>query len=244
LNFVHVLFCAVRFENRRKGYARLLLNHVKTYLQALSIQHAIAAVDHSVTGFFSHEGFTSDFPPEAPSRRFAKFATLYEGQLLMYCYIHDDIDDLNSSNWLNAVAQHLREQIGRPRSYRLATTAPTAIMGIPIPRQKPPVPPRDMMRAILDIAYKIPESRLFRVPILPADYPDYAAVVPQPIDLGQIRTQLNQGAYKKIDDFLEDLRLVLTNCDMFFEGGSVIAVEGKGFEAALRRECLDLGVKL
>jgi hypothetical protein len=243
-NFAVLRFCGVRFDARRNGYARLLLNHVKTYLQSLSIQHVAAAVDHSVTDFFSQEGFTSDFPPEARFRRLSQVAALYDGQLLMYCYIHHDIDYLNSSYWLKAVSQYLHEQIGKPPSDRVTAATPTAIRGIPIPKQKPPVPPKDMMHAILDIIYRIPESKLFRVPILAVDYPDYAAVVLQPMDVGQIRTQLNQGAYKKIDDFLEDLRLVFSNCEMFFETGSVIAAEGKEFEAALRRECLNLGVKL
>jgi bromodomain-containing factor 1 len=100
------------------------------------------------------------------------------------------------------------------------------------------------MRAVIERAYRIPQSRLFRVPISPADFPDYGSVVQRPVDLAAIRDKIRDRRYPRIEDFLEDLRLVFANCERFFENASEIGLAAKEFEAEMRRQCLAFGLKL
>jgi len=45
--------------------------------------------------------------------------------------------------------------------------------------------------------------------------PDYFAIISHPMDLGTIKSKLNQGLYAHVDDFAWDVRLVWNNARVY-----------------------------
>jgi len=70
---------------------------------------------------------------------------------------------------------------------------------------------------VLQIFIDHPLSWPFLAPVdvVTLAIPDYLHVIKQPMDLGTISKKLNDQEYKRIDDFVEDVRLVWRNCKRY-----------------------------
>lgn len=73
-------------------------------------------------------------------------------------------------------------------------------------------------KSCLDLLVELirhPSSWPFLVPVNKKDAPDYHQVIKRPMDLGTIRTKLNNMSYRSNNDFVLDVYLVLQNCELF-----------------------------
>jgi hypothetical protein len=70
---------------------------------------------------------------------------------------------------------------------------------------------------VLQIFLEHPLSWPFLAPVdvVALGIPDYLHVIKQPMDLGTISKRLNDQEYKRIEDFVEDVRLVWKNCKRY-----------------------------
>jgi hypothetical protein len=79
----------------------------------------------------------------------------------------------------------------------------------------------DMLRLVLGLMSR-PESLAFRDPVdwkgLGLD--DYPAIVKTPMDLGTIKKGIEANTYSDVDDIVNDIRLVWTNCMLYNRDGS------------------------
>lgn len=66
------------------------------------------------------------------------------------------------------------------------------------------------------------ESWPFDRPVNKAEVPDYYNVIQRPMDFAKIKSKLNLGNYESNYDFMSDIQLVFTNCDLYNVNGSEI----------------------
>jgi len=68
------------------------------------------------------------------------------------------------------------------------------------------------LETVLKALIKHKDGWPFDRPITKAEVPDYHLHVKQPMDLGTIKTRLNDMAYQKNQQVIDDIRLVFNNC--------------------------------
>lgn len=80
---------------------------------------------------------------------------------------------------------------------------------------------------------------------VPVDYiklgvPDYPNIIKNPMDLGTIETKLASGAYEQVDDWIDDVRLVFSNCKTFNPPDHVVHKMAKMLEANFDKKLAQL----
>lgn len=71
---------------------------------------------------------------------------------------------------------------------------------------------QDVMLAQLAAFFLMPYSAAFHRPVSTKKFPDYLAVVSEPIDLTTIKTKVRHNKYRRFSEFLGDLELMRNNC--------------------------------
>lgn len=66
----------------------------------------------------------------------------------------------------------------------------------------------------------------FMQPVNTKQFPTYKKVIKTPMDLTTIKKKLDSNQYKIRDDFVEDVRLIFSNCEMFNEDDSPVGKAG------------------
>lgn len=66
----------------------------------------------------------------------------------------------------------------------------------------------------------------FLQPVNTKQFPTYKKVIKQPMDLATIKKKLDSNGYKLRDEFLDDVRLIFSNCEMFNEDDSPVGKAG------------------
>lgn len=74
----------------------------------------------------------------------------------------------------------------------------------------------------IDEISKHTEAWPFLRPVTRSEVPDYHKVIKSPMDLAKIKSNLNMGKYSSNYDFINDLQLMFTNCDLYNINGSEI----------------------
>jgi histone acetyltransferase len=211
-HFTEIVFAAVLPEFRGSGYGRLLMNYVKDHLQAQDIRYLIVYADDSAIGYFHRVGFSTQFPSDAPQDYFKPYVSQYDSATLMISPIDPDLDYKNSNFWTAAVREYLSSQYKVGEEKQIRRWPVTSIAGIPVPRVPPEPPIEDIMTVILDRIWSHPSATPFRQPVSCADSPFYRNFTENPMDLSTIRSKVKQQKYKKFNNFMNDLRLIFTNC--------------------------------
>ncbi len=57
---------------------------------------------------------------------------------------------------------------------------------------------------------------------------DYPTIVTNPMDFQTIKTKLKEHKYQKIQDFMEDMELVFSNCRVYNRAESEVGLIGTG----------------
>merc|ERR1712223_134657 len=75
------------------------------------------------------------------------------------------------------------------------------------------------------------DSGPFLFPVNTKQFATYKKVIKTPMDIATIKKKLdlptsNAGAYKSRDEFVEDVRLIFTNCEVFNEDDSPVGKAG------------------
>ncbi|VDK83196.1 unnamed protein product, partial [Litomosoides sigmodontis] len=90
--------------------------------------------------------------------------------------------------------------------------------------------PLDMMKnlfnTMLDELWARPESGPFQYPVDTKEVPFYKKVIKRPMDLNQIRMNVESNKYMTQESFIEDLEQIFENCRTFNEDESLIGQSG------------------
>ena len=66
----------------------------------------------------------------------------------------------------------------------------------------------------------------FMFPVNTKQFPTYKKVIKSPMDITTIKNKLEKNTYKVRDDFVEDVRLIFSNCEKFNEDDSPVGKAG------------------
>ena len=70
------------------------------------------------------------------------------------------------------------------------------------------------------------DSWPFLTPVNTKQFPTYKKVVKKPMDIATIKKKLDANGYKIRDEFVEDVRLIFYNCELFNEDDSPVGKAG------------------
>ncbi|XP_023228451.1 bromodomain adjacent to zinc finger domain protein 1A-like, partial [Centruroides sculpturatus] len=90
---------------------------------------------------------------------------------------------------------------------------------------------------IISYLIKHPDSWPFLCPVNKKDAPSYYKIIKKPMDLGTIRSKLNNMQYNNNDEFAADIYLVLQNCELYNPASSIEYRCGRRLMKALEK-CL------
>jgi hypothetical protein len=74
--------------------------------------------------------------------------------------------------------------------------------------------------------YKL-NTRPFLYPVNTKQFPTYKKIIKTPMDLATIKKKLDASMYKSREEFVDDVRLIFTNCEMFNEDDSPVGKAGR-----------------
>ena len=64
-------------------------------------------------------------------------------------------------------------------------------------------------------------NQFFVEPVNVEDVPDYCDYIKNPMDLGTMRTKIEQNQYEEFQNFIEDLNLIINNCTFYNEKDTI-----------------------
>lgn len=82
---------------------------------------------------------------------------------------------------------------------------------------------------------KFDQYRIFHAPVKKKEVPDYYDIIKNPIDLSSMKAKTKRTEYKKIDQFKEDVELLVSNARLYNGEGNIITVRA----IELRDFCLE-----
>ena len=70
--------------------------------------------------------------------------------------------------------------------------------------------------------------------------PDYLQFVDHPMDFGTIKRKLNTAKYIEVQEFVDDIQLIFTNCDIYNQPKSQVAREGAKLKSYVNKKIKEL----
>ncbi len=72
-----------------------------------------------------------------------------------------------------------------------------------------------LLEDILKKVIELPDSGPFYLPVSAKDVPDYYAIIQEPMDLQTMRGKAREKRYRSREDFINDINLVVRNCERY-----------------------------
>ncbi|KAK9171365.1 Bromodomain protein [Cryptosporidium meleagridis] len=113
---------------------------------------------------------------------------------------------------------------GRPRLRPLEPeekVEPEAAPNKPL-KVKRPKGPKDIMHEIIHRLYKRDKQQIFAEPVNAEFVPDYYQVIKNPMDFSTMRKKVSQDEYKDFDSFVDDIKLIISNCYTYNKIGTMV----------------------
>lgn len=110
--FVEIAFLAVESMQQGKSYGRLTMSYFKQCIQAYPFHDVLACADNDAVEFFEKLGFNKEeilIDPE----RWTKRIKDYTGVKLVYCNIMDEVDYMNTKQFIKKQTDYLEKKIGK-----------------------------------------------------------------------------------------------------------------------------------
>ncbi|ODM98981.1 Bromodomain adjacent to zinc finger domain protein 1A [Orchesella cincta] len=101
-----------------------------------------------------------------------------------------------------------------------------------------------LLDKILSEVMKQAEAWPFLKPVTRNEAPDYHEIVKHPMDLGTIKYKLNSMVYTCNEEFISDLLLVFSNCEMYNDPSSRIHQAGRTLKSFCERKFSKIGITI
>jgi histone acetyltransferase len=217
--FAEIAFCAISTQEQIRGFGSHVMAHVKTYLQAIGVHHILTYADNSAIGYFQRQGFTREINLNpATWRRCIKD---YQGATLIHCKIMPDVDYLRIND---VIAQQKRLVASLLPDYDVETVTSfpvKQIRGIKIGK----APEIDFTGQLLWIVDKLKihsKAWPFLKPVNADEAPHYYEIITSPMDLRTLETNVREGKYRDMEEFVRAVRLIFSNCLAYNRDGESV----------------------
>jgi histone acetyltransferase len=245
--FAEIVFCAVSSDQQVKGYGAHLMAHLKDYVKATSpVMHFLTYADNFATGYFQKQGFTKEVT--LPKSSWMGYIKDYEGGTLMQCTMLPRIRYLEVGRMLLKQKQTVQAKIRNISKSHIIHQPPKqwangiGIVGLIDPRSVPAIEttgwspemdalarePRrgrnfDICRLFLYQIQNHKQAWPFLKPVDKDEVPDYYKAITSPMDLATMEERLENGSYTTPKLFIDDLKLVFSNCQLYNDASTVYA---------------------
>lgn len=242
--FAEIVFCAITTDQQVKGYGQHIMAHLKDYVRATSsIMHFLTYADNFAIGYFKKQGFTAEIT--FPQSAWKGYIKDYEGGTLMQCTMLPRIYYLEAGRMLQKQKEVILAKIRILSKSNIVYQPPAQWANGVVPIDPQSVPAirasgwSPEMDDLAQLPHRGPHFNDFRRflysiqdhsqawPFLrPVDrnaIPDYYKAITSPMDLSTIEEKLDNGVYSTSKDFIDDFKLMFSNCRQYNDSKSVYA---------------------
>jgi histone acetyltransferase len=124
--FLEIVFLCVESAYQARGYGRLLMNYLKSYLQHIEIFDILTCADNEAVTYFRKQGFNRHEILMDP-KRWVGCIKDYEGVTLVHCRLRPDVDYIRFATVLKEQLEFLRSKTGMGVSESLEQLRPAFI---------------------------------------------------------------------------------------------------------------------
>ncbi|KAL1838408.1 hypothetical protein VTJ49DRAFT_2692 [Mycothermus thermophilus] len=237
--FAEIVFCAVDSAEQIKGYGGHIMNHLKDYIRASSqnLLHFLTYADNGAIG----QGFTKEIT--LPESVWMGYIKDYEGGTLMQCTMLPRIRYLEAGLMLQKQKETVLAKIRRVSKSHIVHAPPAAWkdgikpidpFSIEAIRETGWSPDMDALgqaprhgpyfNELRRLLYQIQGHKQawpFLLPVNKDEVPDYYTVITSPMDLSTMEEKLEHDQYATPRDFVNDLKLIFSNCRRYNDPSTV-----------------------
>jgi histone acetyltransferase len=241
--FAEIVFCAVSSDQQVKGYGAHLMAHLKDFLRARNpkITTLLTYADNFATNFFKKQGFTKEITLD--NSIWMGYIKDYEGGTLMQCSMLPRVRYLEAGRMLLKQKETVLAKIRKlskshivhpPPAEWADGVKPIDPLSIPAIRDTGWSPDMDAMaqaprhgphfNELRRFLYQIQSHKQawpFLVPVNKDEVPDYYTVITNPMDLSTMEEKLERDLYATPRDFINDLKLIFSNCRRYNDPSTV-----------------------
>ncbi|XP_071733050.1 uncharacterized protein [Rutidosis leptorrhynchoides] len=99
-----------------------------------------------------------------------------------------------------------------------------------------PLPDKKLLVFILDRLQKKDTHAVFSEPVDPDELPDYHEIVEQPMDFGTLRSKLDEGRYKNLEELEADVYLICSNAMQYNPSDTVFFRQARSIQELAKRD--------
>ncbi|RIA86014.1 hypothetical protein C1645_780659 [Glomus cerebriforme] len=250
-NLAEIVFCVVNSDEQAKGYGSHMMNHLKDHLKDKeNVKYLMTYADNHAMGFFKKNGFTTEITLER--RLWVGFIKDYDEATIMQCKMIPKVKYTRLQEILARqkraiqikLAERRKQTPKYPGVYLFTKNGgkqvdPMSIQGIKESGWTPEMEARahgnkktnrSIMASITAELKKHAKSWPFRNPVNGEEVPDYYKIIKTPMDLMTIESKVENNCYKTLDDYIQDVRLIFSNCRMYNAEGTIYVKCANGLE--------------
>jgi histone acetyltransferase len=241
--FAEIVFCAISSDQQVKGYGAHIMAHLKDYVKATSpVMHFLTYADNFATGYFQKQGFTKEV--SLPKSEWMGFIKDYEGGTLMQCTMLPRIRYLEIGRMLLKQKETVQAKIRSlnkshivhkpPQQWANGVVTPTDPRSVPSIAATGWSPEMDalareprrgrhfnMCRVFLYQIENHKQAWPFVKPVDKDEVPDYYKTITSPMDFSTMEDRLEQGFYTTPKFFIDDLKLIFSNCHLYNDAATI-----------------------
>ena len=244
-----IVFLAISSDHQIKGFGTVLMNQLKSEMQAKNVSFLMTCADNLAIGYFQKQGFHSSIL--MPSQLYKGYLKDYEGSTLMECLLDDKVDYQQIGEQIRQFRCKLHREIEQKVQNNLIYSGLAdniwIVNGKKIERGMSAlglIPGLSKLEGIeeeyLEVE-KINAGSCFRSNCLKIveqlknhksawafvsavkkeEVPDYYELIPNPMWLLKVEEKVNEGRYSNRQEFMADLNLVIANCRSYNQKNTI-----------------------
>lgn len=251
-NEVHlseIVFLAISSDHQIKGFGTVLMNQLKSEMQAREVSFLMTCADNLAIGYFQKQGFHSAIL--MPSQLYKGYLKDYEGSTLMECLLDDKVNYNQIGEQIRGFKSNLHREIeqkvhnglvydglsestwtGSGKRGERGMTVLNLIEGLRglegIEEEYLEVEKLSAGSCFRSNCLKIVEQLknhksawAFVSAVKKEEVPDYYELVQNPMWLTKIEEKVNEGRYLNRQEFVADLNMVIVNCRTYNQKNTI-----------------------
>lgn len=255
--FVELVYLVVASDEQKGGRGALLMRHFKDEIRNSyqeTIMEVLAYADNTAIGFFKRQAFTKDIALDKKiwggiiKHYYSSIlmqATLMKG--VVYVKVPEMLRMQREALLATLAARTARSEVVHPPLAQQGITGPIDPMSIPairnfawtgnmdkVSKEVGSRPYYTPLREFLDHLRRNKQSKHFLKPVDIVANPTYPTIIAQPMDFETMREKLDEGLYETPKAFVDDVKLIISNCQKFNQPSSIIHRNSKSIEHAMK----------
>ncbi|KAI9640634.1 histone acetyltransferase [Ciborinia camelliae] len=224
--FVEMVYLVVATDHHESGHGTRLVNHFKDEIKssyAEKVMEILTYADLTAVGFFKKQGYTKDLTLDKSV--WGGIIKDYTKSTLMQCTLLPRIRYVEAARMLR---KHKDAVLAKVTAVNKRNDVVHALA-----RETGPRPHSTSLRDFLSHLRRTKRAWPFLKPVTKDIAPDYHKVITHPMDLQTMGEKLDKGLYKTPKAFVDDVKLIISNCREYNEPGTLYHRYSNVLESAM-----------